>query len=460
MARIETQFSCQACGAITPKWVGRCTQCGAWNTIVEETTRKKSSSRSGAPIAFSKPEPVSAIDADHAARVPTGMSELDRVLGGGVVLGGVTLVGGDPGVGKSTLLLQALAALSQKGCRALYVSGEESAGQTAARARRVGVGSDDLLILAENDLEAIERAIEETKPAVLVVDSVQTVRAPELESAAGTVTQLREVAARIVERAKRSRIAAFLIGHVTKDGTLAGPKVLEHLVDTVLAFEGERGHALRTLRAHKNRFGSATEVGVFEMTSDGMREVPNPSAFFLSERPKNVAGSIVAATSEGTRSMLVEVQALTVAASLGSPRRTVSGIDAQRLAMILAVLERKSGLHVSGCDVFVNVAGGVHVDEPAMDLPIALAVASSLQDRPIFPDIVAFGEIGLSGEVRAVPRAEARVAEASALGFRRAILPASVAAKLRNPEATKLQKSTAMDLAPVASLDEALALAM
>ena len=452
MARSETHFSCQACGAITPRWVGRCTQCGAWNTIVEETTRKKAGSRSGAPVVQSKPEPISAIDADHAARVPTGMSELDRVLGGGVVLGGVTLVGGDPGVGKSTLLLQALAALSTKGCRALYISGEESAGQTAARARRVGVSSDDLLILAENDLEAIERAIEETKPAVLVVDSVQTVRAPELESAAGSVTQLREVAARIVERAKRSRIAAFLIGHVTKDGTLAGPKVLEHLVDTVLAFEGERGHALRTLRAHKNRFGSATEVGVFEMTADGMREVPNASAFFLSERPKNVAGSIVAATSEGTRSMLVEVQALTVVQSLGSPRRTVSGVDGQRLAMILAVLERKSGLHISGCDVFVNVAGGVHVDEPAMDLPVALAVASSLKDRPIFPDIVAFGEIGLSGEVRAVPRAEARIAEASALGFRRAILPASVAAKVN--------KTKDLELQAVASLDEALALAM
>ncbi|MEO8798351.1 MAG: DNA repair protein RadA [Polyangiaceae bacterium] len=452
MAKIESHFVCQACGAHTAKWLGRCGQCGAWNTIIEEVTKRKSGSKGSISVEVSRPMPVREIDTDHAARVPTGIAELDRVLGGGVVLGGVTLVGGDPGVGKSTLLLQALAALSGKGCRALYVSGEESAGQTAARARRLGVAVDDLLVLAENDLEAVERAIEEVKPAVLVVDSVQTVRAPELESAAGSVTQLREVAARIIDRAKRSRIAAFLVGHVTKDGTLAGPKVLEHLVDTVLAFEGERGHALRTLRAHKNRFGSATEVGVFEMTPDGMREVPNASAFFLSERPKNVPGSIVAATSEGTRSMLVEVQALTVVQAAGSPRRTVSGVDGQRLAMILAVLERKSGLHVSGCDVFVNVAGGVHVDEPAMDLPIALAVASSLRDRPISDQIVAFGEIGLSGEVRAVPRCEARVAEAAALGFKRAILPKSVADKLKG--------YSGLELVAVRSLDEALALAM
>ncbi|HEX7667563.1 MAG TPA: DNA repair protein RadA [Polyangiaceae bacterium] len=453
MAKSESHFVCQACGAHTAKWLGRCSQCGAWNTIVEEVTKKaKSGSRGSITVEVSKPMPVGEIDADHAARVPTGIAELDRVLGGGVVLGGVTLVGGDPGVGKSTLLLQALASLTSKGCRALYVSGEESAGQTAARARRLGVATDDLLVLAENDLEAVEKAIEEVKPAVLVVDSVQTVRAPELESAAGSVTQLREVAARIIDRAKRSRIAAFLVGHVTKDGTLAGPKVLEHLVDTVLAFEGERGHALRTLRAHKNRFGSATEVGVFEMTPDGMREVPNASAFFLSERPKNVSGSIVAATSEGTRSMLVEVQALTVVQAMGTPRRTVSGVDGQRLAMILAVLERKSGLHVSGCDVFVNVAGGVHVDEPAMDLPIALAVASSLRDRPVSEQIVAFGEIGLSGEVRAVPRAEARVAEAAALGFKRAIMPKSVADKLKG--------SSGLELVSVRSLDEALALAM
>ena len=369
MAKIGTQFVCQACGATFPKWVGRCTTCGAWNTLVEEAAPKGKGGASPASRA-SAAMPVSAVDADHAARSARRASASSiGVLGGGAVLGGVTLLGGDPGVGKSTLLLQALAGLAEKGCRSLYVSGEESAGQTAARARRVaGVSTDSLLVLAENDLDAIERVVSEVKPTALVVDSVQTVRASSLESAAGTVSQLREVAARITEKAKRDCIATFLVGHVTKDGTLAGPKVLEHLVDTVLAFEGERGHAFRALRAQKNRFGSATEVGVFEMTSEGMREVAQPSALFLQERPRGVAGSVIAATSEGTRSMLVEVQALVGAFASGSARRTANGVDGARLAMILAVLERKAGLQLASADVFVNVAGGVRVDEPAIDL--------------------------------------------------------------------------------------------
>ena len=438
MAKPVTQFSCQACGSVFPKWIGRCTSCGAWNTLVEEVTQKRGAGGASPAARASSAVPVSAIDADLAARIPTGIGELDRVLGGGVVLGGVTLLGGDPGVGKSTLLLQALDGLSARGCRSLYVSGEESAGQTAARARRLGANlvrptradgdakADELLVLAENDLDAIERVIAEVKPTALVLDSVQTVRAPSLESAAGTVSQLREVAARMVERSKRDRIATFLVGHVTKDGTLAGPKVLEHIVDTVLSFEGERGHAFRALRAQKNRFGSATEVGVFEMTAEGMREVPNPSALFLAERPKGASGSVIAATSEGTRSMLVEVQALVGPFALGSARRTSNGVDGGRLAMILAVLERKAGLSLAGADVFVNLAGGLHVDEPAMDLPLALAIASSLRDKPVPLDVVAFGEIGLAGEVRGVPRAPARLAEAGAMGFTRAIAPASV----------------------------------
>ena len=456
MAKPITQYSCQACGALFPKWVGRCSGCSAWNTLVEESVQKKAGGGRAPSSIAARAVPVSEIDVDHAARIPTGIAELDRVLGGGAVLGGVTLVGGDPGVGKSTLLMQALAGLAAKGCRSLYVSGEESAAQTASRARRLGAMTEDLLVLAENDLEVIERIVAEVKPTALVIDSVQTVRAPSLESAAGTVSQLREVASRIVELSKRERIATFLIGHVTKDGSLAGPKVLEHLVDTVLAFEGERGHAFRALRTQKNRFGSATEVGVFEMTSEGMREVPNASAFFLAERPKGVSGSIVAATSEGSRSMLVEVQALVGPLSLGSPRRTANGVDGARLAMILAVLERKVGLAVAGCDVFVNIAGGVRVDEPALDLPVALSVASSLRDRPIPADVVAFGEIGLAGEVRGVARAQPRLAEAAAMGFKRAIVPASVQEQADQKPARQLN-ALGIEVIGVRTLEEALA---
>jgi DNA repair protein RadA/Sms len=426
LAKSSTQFACQACGAAFPKWIGRCTTCGAWNTLVEETTQPK---RASSGKATSQARPVNEIDADLAARIPTGIGELDRVLGGGAVLGGVTLLGGDPGVGKSTLLMQALSGLAARGCRALYVSGEESAEQTAARARRLGAMADQMLVLAENDLDAIERAVAETRPTALVLDSVQTVRSPSLESAAGTVSQLREVAARMVDRSKRDRIATFLVGHVTKDGTLAGPKVLEHVVDTVLAFEGDRGHALRSLRVQKNRFGSATEVGVFEMTVDGMREVPNPSALFLAERPRDASGSVIAATCEGARSMLVEVQALASPALSGGARRTANGVDGARLAMILAVLERKCGLSLAGADVFVNVAGGIRVDEPAVDLAIALSVASSFRDRSAPHDAVVFGEIGLTGEVRGVGRSAARIAEAAAMGFKRAIVPAALASE-------------------------------
>ena len=425
MAKTSTQFTCQACGAFFPKWVGRCTSCSAWNTLAEEVVPGKRAASLGAAAA-SRAERVSEVLADHAARIPTGIAELDRVLGGGAVLGGVTLVGGDPGVGKSTLLMQALAGLARQGHRGLYVSGEESAGQTAARARRLGAVSDELYVLAENDVDTIEQVVREVKPLAIVVDSVQTMRVSSLESSAGTVSQLREVAARMVERSKRDRIATFLVGHVTKDGVLAGPKVLEHLVDTVLAFEGERGHAFRALRTQKNRFGSATEVGVFEMTAEGMREVKSPSALFLAERPRGASGSVIAATSEGSRSMLVEVQALVGPFASGSARRTANGVDSARLAMILAVLERKCGLSLAGVDVFLNIAGGVRVEEPAIDLPVALALASSLRDRPVPDDIVAFGEVGLAGEVRGVGRAQARLSEAAAMGFRRAIVPASV----------------------------------
>ncbi len=390
---------------------------------------------------------VTDVAEDKQARMPIGIGEFDRVLGGGLVVGGVALVGGDPGVGKSTLLLQALASLASKGARCLYVTAEESAGQTAARARRLGASSDNLLVLAENDLSVIESVIADVKPVALVIDSVQTVHSPSLDSAAGTVSQLRDVAARVVDRSKRSGVATFLVGHVTKDGMLAGPKVLEHLVDTVLAFEGERGHSFRTLRAQKNRFGSATEVGVFEMTGEGMREVPNPSALFLAERPCDVAGSVIAATGEGSRSMLVEVQALVGPFTAGSARRTATGVDGARLAMILAVLERKCGLALAGADVFVNIAGGARIEEPAIDLPIALAIASSLRNCAIDAGVVAFGEIGLAGEVRSVPRAASRLSEAAAMGYKRAIAP-------RSAEALEVP---GIEVVAVRSIDEAMA---
>jgi len=447
VAKTSSQFTCQACGAVAARWVGRCLSCSTWDSLVEEVIPAKAPRK--AAVRSSDVRPVSAIDADEAARIPTGIAELDRVLGGGAVRGGVTLVGGDPGVGKSTLLMQAAAGLARQGHRALYVSGEESAGQTAARARRLGADADELLVLAENDLDAIEAALTEVKPAAIVVDSVQTMQSASLESASGTVSQLREVTARMVARAKRDGFAAFLVGHVTKDGALAGPKVLEHLVDTVLAFEGERGHAFRSLRTQKNRFGSATEVGVFEMTADGMREVPNPSALFLAERPRGASGSVIAATGEGARSMLVEVQALVGSLAAGSARRTANGVDPGRLAMILAVLERKSGLMLGGLDVFLNVAGGIRVDEPAIDLPIALAIASSLKNVPVAFDTVAFGEVGLAGEVRGVARADARLAEAAAMGFRRAIAPASSAQGTR-------RAADRLDVQGVRTLDEAL----
>ena len=418
MAKVTTKHVCQACGASFAKWIGRCTECGAWNTVTEEVVRDKPR---GA-FATARAVPIGEVAADDFARVPTGIGELDRILGGGVVLGGVTLVGGDPGIGKSTLLLQALAALASRKLKCLYVSGEESAGQTAARARRISNECDSLLLLADTTLESALAAIDEHKPRAVVVDSVQTIRCGDLDSAAGTVTQLREVTSRIIERAKRDGIATLLVGHVTKDGVLAGPKVLEHLVDTVLSFEGERTHALRTLRAQKNRFGSATEVGVFEMRAEGLREVPNPSALFLAERPRGAPGSVIAATAEGARALLVEVQAL-IGSDSETPRRTANGVDGARVAMLIAVLIRRAGVYLGGSDVFVNVAGGVRVDEPAMDLPVALALASSFRGRPIPDDVIAFGEIGLAGEVRGASRVRARLAEAAAMGFRRAIMP-------------------------------------
>jgi DNA repair protein RadA/Sms len=422
MAKPTVTFVCNACGASFPQWLGRCTGCGAWESLEEQKKTKGRAAPLPGMSGVSKPLALDDVPADSNDRTSTGISELDRVLGGGVVRGGVTLVGGDPGIGKSTLLLQALAGLAARGCKSLYVTGEESAAQTASRAKRLGATSQNLFVVCETDLEAIDNAIAELQPAALVIDSVQMMRSPGIDGAAGTVTQLREACARLSARAKHDGVSTFLVGHVTKDGMLAGPKVLEHMVDTVLWFEGERGHALRTLRAHKNRFGSATEVGVFEMTSSGLKEVKNPSALLLAERPANASGSIVAATSEGSRPLLVEVQAL-VGSSQGSGRRATSGADGARLAMILAVLERKVGLSIGMADVFVNIAGGVRIDEPALDLPVAIALASSFRNIPVKHDVACFGEVGLAGEVRRVPRSLGRLTEAGALGFRRVIAP-------------------------------------
>ena len=446
MAKDSTQYVCQGCGAVSPRWLGRCSSCGGWNTLVEEATKPKGKKserlgRGEGPGEVGRPVPMSAVPEDAAARIPTGIEELDRVLGGGAVLGSVILVGGDPGVGKSTLLLQALAGISRRGPSTLYASGEESVAQVALRARRLGLIDEgakkdparEVQLVGASDVADVEHATKLSSPVCIVVDSVQVLRSSDLDSAAGSVSQLREVTARLVDLAKRERAAVFLVGHVTKDGALAGPKVLEHLVDVVLAFEGERGHAFRTLRASKNRFGSATEVGVFEMAPAGLREVPNPSELFLAERPKHASGSVVAPVTPqtgGARALLVEVQALVGVAGSGSGRRTATGIDSARLALILAVLERKVGLQLLGADVFANVAGGLTIDEPALDLPLAIAVASAARDRPCARDLVAFGEIGLAGEVRGVPRASSRLAEAASMGFRRAIVPASTAERL------------------------------
>ncbi len=437
-SKTRTVFACAECGHLSAKWLGQCPACRRWNTLHEEVAPEppRAGSRSfGAAGGASRPIPLHEVEASEEERVQTGIGELDRVLGGGVVPGALALLGGDPGIGKSTLVLAALDRLARAvpDRPVLYVSGEESARQVKLRADRLGVSATNLHLLAETDAVKVLHAAEALRPAALAVDSIQTQYLPELVSAPGTVSQIREVAARLMAFAKTTETPTFLVGHVTKDGAIAGPRVLEHMVDTVLYFEGGGAHPYRILRAHKNRFGSASEIGVFEMKSRGLAEVANPSALFLSERPEDAPGSAVAAALSGTRTLLVEVQALVAPSGYGTPRRTALGLDPNRVALLAAVLEKKVGMDILGCDLFVNVAGGLSLDDPAADLACVAALASSSRDRAIESRTLVLGEVGLAGEVRAVAQAEARLAEAARLGFRRAFLPAGNARHAEAP---------------------------
>ena len=422
MAKAKTAYVCSDCGASALQWFGTCPSCGAAGTLTETVTERASGGRFASSVSASAPIPLSRIHAAEFERVPTGIGELDRVLGGGLVAGQVVLIGGDPGIGKSTLLLQALAALAASQ-RVLYVTGEESAEQVAMRARRLALEAGAVHLLAEIQLEKITAVLDSAKPQVAVVDSIQTLWSEMLQSAPGSVAQVRECAAQLARHAKRSGTALFIIGHVTKEGAIAGPRVLEHIVDTVLYFEGDPHSAFRLVRAAKNRFGAVNELGVFAMTEKGLRAVTNPSALFLSRHGSDVAGSCVLATLEGTRPLLVEIQALVDAAHAPNPRRLTVGLEQNRLAMLLAVLHRHAGIATMDQDVFVNAVGGVRIGEPAADLAVSLAIVSSLTNRPIPGKLVVFGEIGLAGEVRPAPRGQDRLKEAAKLRFERAIVP-------------------------------------
>ena len=450
MKKTDTIFVCQNCGHQSRKWLGKCPECGEWNSLVEERAQpvKKGSARSNFNLRQVSALPFTEIEPQDDVRIPSGLDEFDRVLGGGIVPGTLVLIGGDPGIGKSTLLLQVADRLSHSGTTVLYVSGEESERQIKLRGERLRVEARNVYLLPETNLENIASEIDRLKPGAVIVDSIQTVFSSLLESAPGSVSQVREVAQQFLVLAKNRGVPVFLIGHITKEGSLAGPKALEHIVDTVLYFEGERHHNHRIVRATKNRFGAANEVGVFEMTGSGLVPVANPSQMFLQERPQNVAGSIVTVCMEGTRPMLVEIQALVSGTKYGTGRRMTQGVDQSRVALLIAMLEKRAGMQLTGDDVFVNVAGGLEVDEPAADLGLVTAIASSFKNVMIDPQTAVFGEVGLTGEVRGAMQAAVRAREAQALGFKKLVMPAS--------NVNGLERLLGLRVVGVRSVDEAL----
>ena len=435
MAKTKTVFYCTACGNETPKWQGRCPACGAWNTLEEHIEKPAAAGKAkSAPVGQSrKPQRISEVDCDEEIRFSTGMGELDRVLGGGAVAGSLVLVGGAPGIGKSTLLLQICNSLCA-GRRVLYVSGEESERQLKLRAQRLGVAPDALYILSETRLSDILEAVEEMKPDILIADSVQTLYNEENESSPGSVSQVKDCTMSLMHLSKSQGVTVFVVGHINKDGNIAGPKVLEHMVDCVLYFEGDQNSSYRLLRAAKNRFGSTNEIGVFEMADKGLIEVPNPSQMLLEGRPEGASGTCVACVMEGTRPVLAEVQALVSKTSFNVPRRTADGFDFNRAALLLAVGEKRAGMRLSMFDAYINVIGGLQLDEPGADLPVILAVASSYRDQAISDDLVAIGEVGLTGEIRSVSNMNQRLGEVSRLGFKKCIIPKNGSEKLEIPE--------------------------
>ena len=433
MAKVRSVYVCQSCGGLSAKWQGQCPNCDAWNSLEESVEEKASTNRFQSLAKATPKQRLAAIEAEDLPRLTTGIDEFDRVLGGGLVTGGVALIGGDPGIGKSTLLLQALAVMSARGDSVLYVSGEESGSQIALRAKRLGIQAPDLEVLAEIQLEKLLLTIESTRPTVVVVDSIQTIYSEALSSAPGSVAQVKECAAQLTRLAKSTGVCMIMVGHVTKEGHLAGPRVLEHIVDTVLYFEGDTHSSFRLVRAFKNRFGAVNELGVFAMTDKGLKGVANPSALFLSQQEQTVPGSCVLVTQEGSRPLLVEIQALVDTAHVPNPRRLAVGLEQHRLAMLLAVLHRHAGIACFDQDVFLNAVGGVKISEPAADLAILLAIQSSLKNKSLPKTLIVFGEVGLAGEIRPCPRGQERLKEAAKLGFTQAIVPKANSPKIKIP---------------------------